>query len=438
VNWRSENIQLTIRIILISGNALGFAWLTLLGIPFYWSLGAAMILIAQVILVLRHQDRLQKRIAMFFRSVKNEAYGIRFDEDFPDGSIKEIHRQMNRINELLQEQKKHLVQQERYYQDLLELVSTGILTIDQRGFIILANSAAKSLLGMKVLSHIEQLEKVEIKLYNHLKSRTPRERILVKLHGNEGAKDISVITREISLRDEKLFMVILQDIRKELDHKEMESWIRLIRVQAHEIRNSMAPVASLAESLLKQNQNDQTREGLNIILERTRHLTKFVESYRKLTHTPAPDIKPFKLGDILDRTRVLLSDQPNFSKVHLKIEKTCRDQVVQADKDQLNQVLINLLRNSYEALDHQDQGEISISSDVDSSGMIRISIQDNGPGIEPELLEEIFIPFFTTKTQGTGIGLSLSKQIIRQHGGDLMVSSEIGKGANFQLLLPAF
>ncbi|MCD6347905.1 MAG: GHKL domain-containing protein [Bacteroidales bacterium] len=429
-----KNSNLLIRLLLMVLTSCFLSWLIFLNVVFYWPLLTGLFLILQVFLLLSAQNILNRHIARFFRSVRNSDHSFGFRYNAPDKYVEQIYSEMQRINQLVKELKIELETQETYYKVLLEKVYTGILTIDSHGFIKLANQAAHHILDTNVLTHIDHIERLDLRLFSHLKNKQPKERIVLSLTAKNRQRDISVITQSLIVRDESLLLVILQDIRTELDEKELDSWIRLIRVQAHEIRNSLAPIAAVAESLISSSENESVKKGLNIILDRSRHLSQFVDSYRKLTHLPEPDTKLVNLPDLIDRVRILLSDLPNYNLVKVSVENTSDAISCLADPNQLTQVLINLLRNAYEALENHPTPELSIKLEQKESS-VSISINDNGPGIPPDQLDEIFVPFFTTKSSGTGIGLSLSKQIIRKHGGELSVESKEGIGSNFKITL---
>jgi two-component system nitrogen regulation sensor histidine kinase NtrY len=233
-------------------------------------------------------------------------------------------------------------------------------------------------------------------------------------------------------------LVAIQDIKNEMETKELESWIKLIRVLTHEIMNSVAPVTSLSQTILGYfknldgNQPDEkiignTIKGLEIINERGSGLISFVENYRKLTRLPQPDKKPINVGQLLENTIMLIKYEPVNEQVQISWKTNPSDLEIIADKEQISQVLINLIKNSLEALKNLNEGKIMLSGEINTSGRVQITIIDNGPGIPEDLMDKIFIPFFTTKESGSGVGLSLSRQIMMLHNGTLKVVSVQGK-----------
>ena len=235
-----------------------------------------------------------------------------------------------------------------------------------------------------------------------------------------------------------LKIIAVQDIKNELDTKELESWIKLIRVLTHEIMNTIAPITSLSNTILGFYKNREkempsedvianTIKGLEVINERSDGLMNFVETYRKLTRIPPPDKKPVLVADLFEGTVTLIGIEHLNENITVKSRVEPAGLEVMADKKQISQVLINLVKNSLESLRDSEKGDILLLGNLNDNGRVRISVTDNGPGIPTELMDKIFIPFFTAKETGSGIGLSLSRQIMLMHGGSLKIYSEEGK-----------
>ena len=229
-----------------------------------------------------------------------------------------------------------------------------------------------------------------------------------------------------------------------MESQELESWIKLIRVLTHEIMNTVAPITSLSQSILGFYKNldgnapsekviSNTIKGLEVINERGTGLISFVETYRKLTRIPQPDKKTIKVSQLFEQTRILLGIEANTGHIQIDSQVNPANLEISADKKQISQVLINLLKNAVEALKSTENGQIKLAAVYNENGRIEITVSDNGPGISDELIDKIFIPFFTTKESGSGIGLSLSRQIMLLHGGSLKVKTQPGNTA-FTLL----
>jgi signal transduction histidine kinase len=258
--------------------------------------------------------------------------------------------------------------------------------------------------------------------------------------------NINLLLKSTSFKNKNrtLRLVSVQDINDQLSEKEMESWLKLIRVLTHEIMNSIAPVTSLSENLKNLYIRDgavikpemvsettiaKTAKGLEVIEQQGIGLINFVESYRKLTRLPKPELKPVNVRNLIENT--VLLNKSLWPDIQISLQINDPDMQIAADEKLFSQVLINLLKNAAEALEDRENGNIQIQTHRNREGKIEICIKDNGPGIPPELLEEIFVPFFTTRESGSGIGLSLSRQIIRLHGGKLTANSQPGKETTF-------
>jgi len=296
-------------------------------------------------------------------------------------------------------------------------------------------------LGLDPLTHIRQLERVEKGLSSEFKELSQERYKLVQITNERGSMQLSLRATALAINNKNVTLISIQDIRNELDEKETESWIRLIRVMTHEIMNSIAPITSLAETvsgyfadgigIKKCNDLDEkiisnTVTGLKVIRERGSGLVKFVESYRQLTHLHEPIRKNVDLQLFLEKVKLLLSSELNFNKTNLSINFQNQGMVVFVDENLFSQVIINLVRNSYEALQGQENGMIQINTYKSGSSQTVIEVIDNGPGISTELLDQIFVPFFTTRESGSGIGLSLSRQILSKHNGTISVKSQPG------------
>ncbi|MBG0861104.1 MAG: ATP-binding protein [Bacteroidales bacterium] len=345
---------------------------------------------------------------------------------------------MNNVNHQIQQLKIENRQQEQYFQKILEHLATGIITYDAKGFIHHANSASKRLLSTEVLTHLQQIERVDRKLFRTIAGLKPFERSLVAVNTRLGEIQLLLKTTSFGSAENELMILSVQDIKHELDEKEVDSWMRLIRVLMHEIMNSITPITSLSESLLNiyrsgdkpampekvtEKTVSTTFHGLNVIREQGKSLMAFVESYRKLTRIPKPEMKLFRVSDLFSRVNILSDslEKGNSTEISFLINEP--DLEIFADENLVSLVLINLIKNAVEANMDNPACKISVIAGSDLNRHPEICVTDNGPGISEENLEEIFIPFFTTRENGSGIGLSISKQIMGAHGGTLKVRS---------------
>ena len=415
-----------------------------------WMLGIACILLliiisAETIHLLNSTNR---KLVGYFDALRNDDYTIHFSESTKDSTSNELHKQLNQLNRRIQKTRIENQQREQYFQTLLEHVATGIVTFNSKGFVLHANSAARKMFAVEVLTHINQLERINRNLYQAVQIIKPFEQKLVSMPTERGTIELSIKATSFKIKNDELILLSIQDIRNELDEKELDSWMKLIRVLMHEIMNSIAPITSLSESLtrfftidgrpaLPEEVDEKTIQttirGLNVIKEQGNGLMLFVESYRKLTRLPKPDRTIFKVTDLVDRIKVLYFSLGNNDKVKLTVTVKPPEIELFADENLISQVLLNLLKNAVEALSNQADGRIHVVVGY-IANRIEICVADNGPGIPPDIMEQIFVPFFTTRENGSGIGLSLSRQIMRLHGGSLHVRSVPGKETVFSLI----
>lgn len=268
----------------------------------------------------------------------------------------------------------------------------------------------------------------------------PGDNKIFSLTMERGTIQMSIQTSGLRLEKEDVRLVVLHDINNEMDEKEIESWIKLIRVMSHEIMNSIAPITSLSETLLMLYENEDIEEkevrnsavsGLEVIKETSKGLVSFVESYRKFTRIPTPQRELFNAKEFVQWIVILCSAEDNFNSVRINTEEVEEDLKVYADANLLGQVLINIVKNAIQALTGRENGQIDIKVSLTEDNKTKFIIKDNGPGIPEELVRQIFVPFFTTKEQGSGIGLSLARQIMRAHGGNIRVNSIPGEETRF-------
>ena len=389
-----------------------------------------------------------KKIRFFFDSVRNDDSNLSFPYETGNAALNELYQSMNRVNHQIQQLKIENRQQEQYFRTLLEHLAAGIITFNDKGFILHANSSAKKLLSLDILTHLQQIEQKDRKLFEIIRSIKPFERKLIAVNAEGGEIQLSLKATSFRTKENELVILSIQDIKNELDEKEIESWMKLIRVLMHEIMNSITPITSLSESLSNIYSTDgkpvlpgqinvktiaTTLQGLNVIKEQGKGLMSFVESYRKLTRVPEPEKKLFKVADLMRRVQILYYSLEKSDRIKLSVSLKKPDLEFFADQNLISQVLINLVKNALEANENNKKGKILIIASEGINDHHEICVIDNGPGISGENIDEIFVPFFTTKPNGSGIGLSISKQIMRVHGGNLKVRSVPDKETVFCL-----
>ncbi len=427
-------IKIVVRVGFLSVIALLLGWLIFAQQLYIPGIFILLVFTIQVIELIHFLNRTNQKIAFFFDAVRNEDSTLNFPENTGNRSLNELNASLNKVNDLIKKVKFELQEQEQYFKTILEHVSIGIITFSENGNIYLSNTAAQKLLNREHLTHINQIKQFDSKLFTAVKELQPEYPGLVNIKGKTGMVQLSLRSAIFKTKQQSFKLVAIQDIKSELETNELESWIKLIRVLTHEIMNSVAPITSLSETILSFYKNldgktpsvkiiGNTIKGLEVINERGAGLISFVETYRKLTRLPQPDKKPIRLGEFFDSTITLINYKPEKDNVKIIRKVIPRDLEVVADKKQLSQVLINLIKNSLEALKNNKNGEIVLKGEINKNHRAQISVIDNGPGIPEELQDKIFVPFFTTKELGSGIGLSLSRQIMQLHGGSITVKS---------------
>ncbi|MFA9389987.1 MAG: PAS domain-containing sensor histidine kinase [Prolixibacteraceae bacterium] len=438
--YKSYNRVLLFRLILIVLLPAFAGWH--FAIAQQWGILSVILLLELILCIelVRFLNKTNQQIAFFIQSIKNEDTTLRFPLRTGNSILDELHKSLNELNIILQETKVKGQIKEQYFSEIIQNIGTGILVLNERGFISDVNPATMELLGVQTLTHLKQLDRVDPGFAAALwKMRNKQKQMLILKKKSE---QVQIVTRctVINLKEEEVRLITMQDIRGELERKEIDSWIKLIRVMSHEIMNSLAPVTSIAQSLkriwreklpgtLFQNDDDieSTINGLDVIAERGEALKRFVQSYRILTHVPQPNCRLISVHAFVDSLNILLSPLKEDSKVVVKFHYPEKDFNIKIDEQLLIQVIINLVKNSVEAIGHSAKGQVDIKVEKPTNGEVKFEIMDNGPGIPNEVLDQIFVPFFTTKEGGTGVGLSHSRQIIRAHGGSIQCHSVPGR-----------
>ncbi len=436
----SKNLYFNIvfRVLLIVALSALLAYFIVIDKSLRFSLICLFAIVFLTISLVSYLNTTNRKIRFFFDSVRNDDSNLSFPVETSNEGLKELYKSMNRVNQQIQQLKIENRQQEQYFRILLEHIATGIITYDDKGFILHANSSAKNLLSAEVLTHLQQIERIDQKLFQAINSIKPFERRLVAITREQGEIQLSLKATSFKTNNKEMVILSIQDIKNELDEKELDSWMKLIRVLMHEIMNSITPITSLSESLsniygtegnpvLPENVTGKTiaitLQGLNVIKEQGKGLMSFVESYRKLTRLPEPEKKLFKMADLINRVEVIYNSFEKSDGIDLSFSLKDPDLEIFADQNLISQVLINLLKNAIEANENNPDGKIKIVAGVDINNHPEICVIDNGPGISEENIDEIFVPFFTTRKKGSGIGLSISRQIMKAHGGNLKVRS---------------
>jgi two-component system nitrogen regulation sensor histidine kinase NtrY len=410
----------------------------------------ALVGLYQIYSLIRFLDITNQRVIQFLEAIRYAD----FTQSFRGPDLGKSYRELNAaFAEVIKEFQRIRGDKEehfRYLQTVVQHVGTGLLAFSQDGNIELINAATKRLFRISQIKNINKLTAINPDLATTLNEIPPRSRQMIKIQRGDELLQLVMYATEFRLRGRLLKLVSIQNIQSELEEQEMEAWQKLIRVLTHEIMNSITPISSLAKTtdelvsdlITTENpapaKNDlkDIHQAVNTILKRSEGLIKFVESYRQLTRIPKPNLALTALTDIFQRVFQLFDIELNDRKIEYRPSVKPNDLAIFADVELIEQVLINLIKNSIDALANTDNAQISLTGYRNSDGRVVVEVSDNGHGIVAEAKEKIFIPFYTTKKTGSGIGLSLSRQIMRQHGGGLTVQSEPGVQTTFKLIFP--
>jgi signal transduction histidine kinase len=408
---------------------------------------ACPVLVYELIDMIRFQKKAQDEVSQFVESIHYRDFSRHFDVRKAPTELKPLRKGFNEINTTFKLISRERETQYHYLQKILELVDTGILSYEiESGETAWLNEAFKRIMGIPYLKTIYSLEKREEALYNEIVGLKPGESKVISLTRNQQQFKI-LITASVLRSEDKIYkLVAFQNVSEALDETESKAWQKLLSVMTHEIMNSVAPISSLADTLKNRlkspeitnskisSQLEDMELGIDTIKRRSDGLLKFTESYRNLNKITKLDLKKIFVRDLFENLSSLMN--PSLEKKHIELEIVLRDTAlaIEADINLLEQVMINLLVNAIEAVKDKDDPRITLSAEAQQNNRTIVKVSDNGSGIPTELLDKIFIPFFSTRKTGSGIGLSLCKQIMLLHKGNIQVQSAEGVGSAFLLV----
>jgi len=402
----------------------------------------------QIFSLVRYIEKTNYYLVRFFEAVQYEDFSQSFSGLGLGKSFNELTKSFKDVLEKFQQARMEKEEHFHRLQIVLNHIGTGLLSFQENGHIDLINNAAKRLFHRPHMRNIKDLSALSEKLVTTLMKLKPGDKTLIQIHDKEDVLNLSIYSTEFILSKKCYKLISVQNIHHELEEKEMEAWQNLIKVLTHEIMNSVTPISSLAatvNSMLIQQSQKISKEkdkifstadiqaAVQTIKKRSEGLVQFVESYRKLTRIPKPDIQIISISSLFKRIQQLMGSELRKNKIQLITQINPMSLELTADSALLEQILINLIMNSMDALRITKKPKITLNAQLDDRSRTIIQVIDNGPGIDPNVQDRIFIPFFTTKKKGTGIGLSLCRQIMRMHYGSLSVRSDISQKTVFTL-----
>jgi two-component system nitrogen regulation sensor histidine kinase NtrY len=407
------------------------------------------LVILQVFSLIRYVDRTNRDLTSFLESIRFSEFTRSFQIEGMGSSFDELNRAFNDVINDFQKVRSEKEEHFHYLQSIVQNIDVSIIAYRKDGTVEMINKAAKKLFQIHSLKNVNGLEQLSQDLVNTLIHISPGENTLVKVQDQDDILQLAIYATEFKVKDKLIILATINNIQNVLEEQETEAWQKLIRVLTHEIMNSITPIASLSSTLeimLKGiTDGGNIREDLDIdavmeiqqalqtINKRSTGLLHFVNTYRNLTRIPKPNFKIFPVKDLFKNLYLLMEEEITENKVNFVTNIDPENIEVSADEQLVEQVIINLIRNSMHALDGRKEPTIELKTYYNKRGRVTIQVADNGTGILPEVLDKIFIPFFTTKQSGSGIGLSLSRQILRLHNGTITAHSVPDKETIFTL-----
>jgi two-component system nitrogen regulation sensor histidine kinase NtrY len=437
--FKRFRVRVILRILLLSATIFGFFYFIMATQLYTTMLVTGFLIVYQVFALIRCVERTNQYLSRFFLAIKYGDFSQTFTGKELGGSFRELVTAFDEVMEKVRQTRSEKEEHYRYLQTIVRHVGIGLMAFKADGSVDLINTAAKRMLKVVRLKNIQSLNSFSQALVDALFSLKAGEKALVKIPDQD--MELALHAAEFRLKDQKYTLVSLQNIQSELQEKEMEAWQTLIRVLTHEIMNSMTPITSMAATVIDLLNTIKEKSGGNIdaetiidiaealktIHKRSLGLTDFVEAYRNLTLIPKPKFKIFPIHDLFGRIEKLMENKLTKKGIdfHWAVEPQSLE--LTADPGLIEQVLINLVLNAADAFTgfkNSNSPRIQLTANLEDNGKIVIRVTDNGPGIVKEALSKVFIPFYSTKKKGSGIGLSLSRQIMKLHKGSIMVQSE--------------
>ncbi|MBD3224317.1 MAG: ATP-binding protein [Caldithrix sp.] len=407
-----------------------------------------LLIIYLVYSIFKFTERTNQELSRFFDAVKYEDYSQSFGKSGLGGSFNDLHKAFAEVIQKIQATRSEKEEQYHYLQNVIQHIGIGLIAFHPQGEVEFINSAAKKLLRVNQLKSIRSLSNINPVFVEKLFQLKSGDKTLIKFQEKDELLHLVIHATMFRLKGDLVTLISIQNIRGELEEKEMEAWQKLIRVLTHEIMNSITPISSLASTTndmldvkhgsaqsaeVEPDTLEDVRNAVKTIHRRSEGLLKFVESYRSLTRLPKPDFQIFEIQELFDRVEQLMQSKLNEKKIAFKAEVYPSSLELTADPELMEQVLLNLMLNAVRAVEKTAEGRIEMVAYLNERGRVLIQVTDNGFGIPEDIQDTIFTPFFSTDKNGSGIGLSLCRQIMRLHGGTISVQSVTNGKTNFIL-----
>lgn len=449
MNFKYFRLKIVIRVLMISLFMFIFIYSSYQDKWYVTTSVALLVALVLVIELIHFIETINRELGKFMLSIKHKDFTNNYSvSQSKKGSFSELKQAFNEIINEFQHVRIEKELHYQYLQTVFEHAKSAIICFEIDGEIQLINEAAKEFLNVRNLSNIKNIKNINKELFSSIQNCQPESEEVIKIIIDGNIAQFSLQCSVFKLQDTTYKMISLHDIQQALEEQEMESWKKLIRILNHEIMNSVTPISSLSAALnkmlltkdgqkktLKHLSNTDANdlvESLETIESRSKGLLKFITTYKQLSKLPKPSISEVNINGLIKHITTLM--KPEFKKNQIVV--TAPDNnieiILKIDHEMIEQVLINLILNAMEAVKNIEIKSIEIKC-FRSNNQTFVQVSDNGPGIEFEILENIFIPFFTTKKNGSGIGLSLSRQIMKLHKGNILVQTKIGQGSRFIL-----
>lgn len=406
-------------------------------------------LVVQSLLLFRFVAKTNQELVRFLDAARHADYSQRFEFSSLGSGFEELGQAFTDILQRFQNTRNQQETEQKHLKAIVEHVPVPLISLNEQGVLHLWNNAARKLFGTNKVTQPIDLEPFSNDITNHLERIKPGERRLVTFNIDGMEHKLSLSATQIVLGNHREMLVSMQDIQTELDSAQLQAWQDLVKVLTHEIMNSITPVASLASTAADLVQDTQKNastypelveeledisDAVNTVSRRSHALIEFVSSYRRLTKLPAPNKQRLKLASIIEQVQTLSTQDWAAKGIKFEYQVTPSSIEVMADQTMLEQVLINLIKNAEHAVADTQSAKVTIKATINKRGHVAIDVSDNGPGIAEDISENIFVPFYTTKAEGSGVGLALTRQIMLAHGGSIKYSAAPTGGAVFSLV----